>query len=328
MTDAAATPSPHDLPPPSLSEAGARSAPAASTRTCAFCHVAKPVTEFDGARKNCRPCAASADARRKPRHAKPEGWVAPAPGAAPTKACNACRVSKVWSAFPQGSDTCRACAADEAPTPQPEAEVEGKRPVIYTPEIGAIIAGQVAGDTTLKAIAARPDMPSRDTLARWRLEHEDFAVMLATARQARADSRADEIAELVEAVRTGRVDPQAGRVAIDGLRWLASKDDPRRFGDKIELNNPDGSLKSTVNAAVAIEALISALPDLVGAASKELLPPPAAVSGGAVEAAGVSSAPAASVPEPAPSATSGDDDLDLSDDLDGYETSSASAEAA
>jgi hypothetical protein len=100
-------------------------------------------------------------------------------------------------------------------------------------------------------------------LARWRLEHEDLAAMLAAARQARADSRADEIAELVEAVRTGQVDAHAGRVAIDGLRWLASKDAPATYGEKVELSNPDGSLKA-VTAAAAIEALIAALTDIGG----------------------------------------------------------------
>ena len=90
--------------------------------------------------------------------------------------------------------------------------------------------------------------------------------MLATARQARADSRADEIADLVEAVRARRVDAQSGRVAIDGLRWLASKDDPRRYGDRVELSNPDGTLKGNIGAAAAIAALLDALPDLAGGA--------------------------------------------------------------
>jgi hypothetical protein len=44
----------------------------------------------------------------------------------------------------------------------------------------------------------------------------------------------------------------------------------------VELSNPDGSLKA-INAAIAIEALIAALPDL-GGKVQELLPSPAASS--------------------------------------------------
>jgi hypothetical protein len=244
------------------------------TRMCARCKAEKPLAAFDlhnGApRKNCKECVALGEAekaaRQTPVTGKPEGWKAPAPGETPMKACTLCGESKVWSAYETGSDICRACMvlgpppwgtepADEAP--------RGERPTAYTPALGAAIAEQIAAGATLKVITAQPDMPSKDTLARWRLEHEDLAAMLAAARQARADSHADEIAELVEAVRTGRVDAHAGRVAIDGLRWLASKDAPQTYGDKVELSNRDGSLKA-VTAAAAIEALIAALPDLMG----------------------------------------------------------------
>jgi hypothetical protein len=244
------------------------------TKRCSRCKAEKPLSEFDlhnGApRKNCRACVALGEAQKAARKApvpgKPEGWTAPKPGETPLKRCESCGTEKVYSAFPAGIPVCRECMSDGARPPPPPAGKadEGKRPTAYTPSLGAAIAERIAAGETLKAITADASMPSKDTLARWRLEHDDFAAMLVLARGARADARADEIADLVEAVRTGRVDAQAGRVAIDGLRWLASKDDPRRYGDKVELSNPDGSLKAQVNAAVAIEALISAMPDLVG----------------------------------------------------------------
>jgi hypothetical protein len=199
------------------------------------------------------------------------------------KRCTACEVEKVWKAFPDGSDVCRACIAGEPTEPKPVAMPEAtKRPAVYTPDLGAAIADQIAAGATLKAITARPDMPSKDVLARWRMEHDDLAAMLATARQARADARVDEIAELVEAVRSGRVDPQAGRVAIDGLRWLASKDAPTTYGDKMvaDIKVTDNSPQRPDN-----ERLLTLLRPFIGAVhvepiDVEALPAPGGDEGG------------------------------------------------
>ena len=37
--------------------------------------------------------------------------------------------------------------------------------------------------------------------------------------------------EIIDAVIDGRIDPNAGRVAIDGLKWTSAKLAPKKYGD-------------------------------------------------------------------------------------------------
>ncbi len=56
--------------------------------------------------------------------------------------------------------------------------------------------------------------------------------LLARAREHAADTLADEIRELAQRVVDGTLDPNAGRVAIDPLKWIASKLKPKAYGDR------------------------------------------------------------------------------------------------
>ena len=60
------------------------------------------------------------------------------------------------------------------------------------------------------------------------------------ARQASADLFAERILELAEEVVAGKLDPAAARVAIDALKWTASKLKPKRYGDTQRLVGDDG----------------------------------------------------------------------------------------
>ncbi len=60
--------------------------------------------------------------------------------------------------------------------------------------------------------------------------------MYARARQDAADTLADEIRELAGRVERGELEPNAGRVAIDALKWIASKLKPREYGDRAQLD--------------------------------------------------------------------------------------------
>ena len=60
--------------------------------------------------------------------------------------------------------------------------------------------------------------------------------MYARAREDAADTLADEIRELAGRVEKGKLEPNAGRVAIDALKWIASKLKPREYGDRAQLD--------------------------------------------------------------------------------------------
>jgi hypothetical protein len=56
--------------------------------------------------------------------------------------------------------------------------------------------------------------------------------MYARAREDCADTLADKICDLARRVETGELDYNAGRVAIDALKWIASKLKPKAYGDR------------------------------------------------------------------------------------------------
>ncbi len=72
--------------------------------------------------------------------------------------------------------------------------------------------------------------------------------MYARARQDQADTLADEIRELAGRVERGELEPNAGRVAIDALKWIASKLKPKQYGDRARVDMA-GSLDLTTRVS-------------------------------------------------------------------------------
>ena len=84
--------------------------------------------------------------------------------------------------------------------------------------------------------------PSRTKYARARLLQADaLAATIARARDLKADALDDDIAGVVEEIRNGYLDANAGRAIIWAHQWRAAKMWPRRYGDKID-HKHSGSL--------------------------------------------------------------------------------------
>lgn len=110
------------------------------------------------------------------------------------------------------------------------------RPSKFTEALAARICREVAGGSTLPRICEAAGMPGSVTVWRWLEANEEFRNNYARARTERADARADKIDGIVSDVLAGKVDAQAARVAIDAHKWLASKEQPKRYGDKIDVD--------------------------------------------------------------------------------------------
>ena len=109
------------------------------------------------------------------------------------------------------------------------------RPTDYSAELAHEICCRIGEGKSLTSICKARGMPSYRTVMRWRSDDDVFRQMYAGARQDGADTYADQICGLIERVEKGKLDPNAGRVCIDGLKWIASKLKPRAYGDRLEL---------------------------------------------------------------------------------------------
>ena len=80
-------------------------------------------------------------------------------------------------------------------------------------------------------------MPSYSTVMKWVRDNPEFSANYQRAREDMADHDADKITDMAERAASGEIDPQAARVAIDAYKWSAGKRRPKRYGDKLEIEN-------------------------------------------------------------------------------------------
>ena len=62
----------------------------------------------------------------------------------------------------------------------------------------------------------------------------EFSNEYARAKDESAHAHSERIIEIIDRVMEQEVNPNAGRVAIDGLKWIAARMMPKRYGDRID----------------------------------------------------------------------------------------------
>lgn len=109
------------------------------------------------------------------------------------------------------------------------------RPSSYTEEVADEICRR-AIMRSLRQVCMDEDMPAESTVYLWLKDHASFSEKYARARQLRAFRRSEDIDEVTQQIKIGQLDPAAGRVVIDSIKWQAGKEAPKVFGDKLELS--------------------------------------------------------------------------------------------
>lgn len=116
------------------------------------------------------------------------------------------------------------------------------RPSGCTPEISEAIFERLELGESLVSICRSEGMPSVRTVLRWADEREDFGEEYRRAQAAAAEYLNHRISEVAESA-TDKDSAAAARVRIEAMRWQASKQAPRKFGDKLDLQvTPDFNL--------------------------------------------------------------------------------------
>jgi hypothetical protein len=109
-------------------------------------------------------------------------------------------------------------------------------PTRYTPELADEICWLISQGDTISSIDLMPKMPAKRMIYTWLAQHDDFAALYAQAKEARADARAARIDELTQKLLRGEVDPASAKVAIDAEKWLAAKEKPKAYADRLDLS--------------------------------------------------------------------------------------------
>jgi alpha-beta hydrolase superfamily lysophospholipase len=95
------------------------------------------------------------------------------------------------------------------------------------------IVGAIANGDPLKTICDKLGFDA-STVRKVILKDPELNRMYDESRLMQADAHADKIMEAADRVMSGELDPQAGRVAIDAMKWTSSRLKPQVYGDRVE----------------------------------------------------------------------------------------------
>jgi hypothetical protein len=91
----------------------------------------------------------------------------------------------------------------------------------------------------LNRICEGSGMPCPATVYNWLDENPTFLEKYARARRLQGDYGVDEIVEIADT----EEDPNKARVRIDARKWLASKLNPKKYGDRLDIDHTSAGEK-------------------------------------------------------------------------------------
>lgn len=116
------------------------------------------------------------------------------------------------------------------------------RPTDYGDEVVDLICARLAVGESLNRICKDADMPAMSTVFGWLSKHPEFVEKYTRAREAQAESHADQLVEIAD---NPDIDANHKRIMVDARKWVASKLKPKRYGDKLDLDH-SGNVGLTV----------------------------------------------------------------------------------
>lgn len=133
------------------------------------------------------------------------------------------------------------------------------RPSEYSDEVADVICNRLVEGESLRRICMGDDMPSAAAVFRWLASNERFREQYACAREAQADTYADEIVDIADDGANdymGEDEKYNGdavarsKLRVDARKWVASKLKPKKYGDKqLVGSDPDNPLPAGVTVS-------------------------------------------------------------------------------
>lgn len=148
------------------------------------------------------------------------------------------------------------------------------RPSSFTQTIADDICERLANGESLRAICAGEAYPKQATVFRWLAANDEFREQYARAREAQADTLADEIIDIADETAFDTKVNEAGnevpnsewisrsKLRVDARKWVAAKLKPKVYGDKLDLTSAGDKLAgptSEVDLATRMAALAASM---------------------------------------------------------------------
>jgi hypothetical protein len=128
------------------------------------------------------------------------------------------------------------------------------RPSDFTQDVADRICEGLIEGKSLRSLCLADDMPSAGTVCRWLGVNADFREQYERAREAQADTLADEILDIADDGSNDFMGDDAkydgdavarSKLRVDARKWVAAKLKPKKYGDKqLVGSDPDNPLPS------------------------------------------------------------------------------------
>lgn len=142
------------------------------------------------------------------------------------------------------------------------------RPTSFSEETADAICERLVDGVSLRKICLSDDMPNVSTVFRWLAVHKDFRDQYARAREAQADTLADEILDIADDGSNDYMGDddkyngdavQRSKLRVDSRKWLAAKMLPKKYGDATTVKHADADGEKIALDDVAIATRAAAM---------------------------------------------------------------------
>lgn len=134
------------------------------------------------------------------------------------------------------------------------------RPSEFNQETADAICDRLTNGESLRKITLSDDMPVASTVFKWLNQQPTFAEQYERAREAQADTLADEILDIADDGANdymGEDEKYNGdavarsKLRVDARKWVAAKLKPKKYGDKTLVgSDPDNPLPAGFNVTL------------------------------------------------------------------------------
>lgn len=109
----------------------------------------------------------------------------------------------------------------------------GGRPTDYSPELAGQICQLIIDGSNLSKISKKKGMPGRDSIHRWLGMYSEFSDKYIEACRMRREYKF----EMLEATVLKYKEPARARLMVDVIKWQLSKEEPKKYGDKVDVTS-------------------------------------------------------------------------------------------
>lgn len=130
------------------------------------------------------------------------------------------------------------------------AKSKGGRPTLKTTKMMDEICVRIMQGKNLVEVCEADDMPHRDSVHYWLASDKEFSDKYARACKIRREGKFYEM----ERIARTEEDVARARLINDTLKWQLSKEDPKKYGDKLDVTSDGEKLPTPLLGSLSIPA--------------------------------------------------------------------------